>query len=263
MEKTVVFLGAKKIGYDCLHHLISHSGDLGIRLAGVLSKKNIRFPEIDLCELAETHGIPVFSSLEDMMERAPEIDLLISVQYHEILKPHHIQRARQLAINLHMAPLPEYRGCNQFTFAILDRKTEFGTTIHRLDPGIDSGAILAEERFPIPASCDVSGLHDLTEEASLRLFKTHIADIISGRVNPIEQSVLIPSRGTSLHFRKEIDQAKQIDPLAGPEKIALRIRATAMPGFEPPYAIINGQKQYYFLTPDGEIRTSDRPDSGF
>ncbi|MBK8684503.1 MAG: hypothetical protein IPN26_05660 [Bacteroidetes bacterium] len=76
------------------------------------------------------------------------MDFLISVQYHQILNERHIQKARTLAINLHMAPLPEYRGCNQFSFAILDQYPEFGTTLHVMDERIDHGDILFEKDSP-------------------------------------------------------------------------------------------------------------------
>lgn len=252
--KTVAFLGAKKIGFDCLSHLIDHAAALGIRVAGVLGAPNHRFPEIDMVALAERNGIAAWTDLDQMVESAP-FDFLISVQFNSILRQHHIDQARIMAINLHMAPLPEYRGCNQFSFAIIEGKKEFGTTLHRLEAGIDSGAILAEKRFAIPEDADVAGLVRMTEEASLALFKQAMPDILNGKCTPVEQSQLVAQRGTSLHFRKEIDALKNIDPAWPAEKIKRHIRATSMPGFEPPYQMVNGQKQHLRLADDGSVET--------
>ena len=62
------------------------------------------------------------------------------------------------------------------------------------------------------------------------------------------QKDLIPSRGTSIHYRNEIHALKQIDLSLSKEEIEKRIRATAMPGFEPPFCIVNDEKLYFSKT---------------
>jgi len=160
-----------------------------------------------------------------------------------ILKKQHIEKARQIAINLHMAPLPEYRGCNQFSVAIIEGKEEFGTTIHKLEVDIDSGPILFEKRFPIPVGAYVEELYELTFDASIALFKNSIEDIIKGNYTLTPQADLVELRGTSIHYRKEMNTMKTIDL---DENTIRRIRATAMPGFEPPYAM-DGKKKIYLV----------------
>ena len=51
--------------------------------------------------------------------------------------------------------------------------------------------------------------------------------------------------GTSLHYKHEINDLKCIDPNWDKEKIERHIRATSMPGFEPPYYMENGKKMYF------------------
>jgi hypothetical protein len=50
--------------------------------------------------------------------------------------------------------------------------------------------------------------------------------------------------GTSLHMRKEMAALKVIDLNWDKEKTERHIRATSMPGFEPPYFLLNGEKVY-------------------
>lgn len=181
----------------------------------------------------------------DLLERDEDIqecDFLISVQYHNILKSEQIQKARKLAINLHMAPLPEYRGCNQFSFAILDQKEEFGTSIHVMDPQIDHGDILFQTRFPISSDIWVEELHTKTETASLELFRVSLADIFTLNFTAIPQSDLESKQGSSLHYRHEINAIKKLQLDWPEEKILRHIRATYMPGFPGPYFMIDGQK---------------------
>ncbi len=241
-KKSLVFLGSKPIGYHCLHYLIQQKERLGLELAGLITNDNTRFSnELSLTRLALEHGIPVYQSLDEL----PEADFFYSVQYHEILKVHHIQKAKKVALNLHMAPLPEYRGCNQFSFAIVDNKKEFGTTIHQMDAGIDHGDIVFERRFDIPENCWVDDLYELTLNNSIDLFIESIHDILDGNYSLTPQKNLVHERGTSLHFRKEIEVLKQIDFNWNSDLISRHIRATYMPGFEPPYAMIGKQKIYF------------------
>jgi len=235
--KNVVFLGSKRIGHACLDILRAWHGTK-FNIAGVLT--NARGSAIR--ELAAELGIPVIPSLDAYVSLAEQVDVAISVQYHEILKPVHIEKASEITVNLHMAPLPEYRGCNQFSFAIIDGAEVFGTTLHRIVPGIDSGPILAERRFEVPEACWVEDLYELTFDHSVELFQSEILGIIEGERHETPQAELEGERGTSFHLRKEIADIKQIDLDWPREKIERHIRATSMSGFEPPYAMIDGVK---------------------
>ena len=240
MPSQVLFLGSKPIGYFCLEHLLQHQVVYDIELVGILTNNTNRMGQADLTALAAQYQVPVLNSLQEL--EGMTCDYLISVQYHQILKKRHLAIAKRQAINLHMAPLPEYRGCNQFTFALIDGKAEFGTTLHVMDEGIDSGDILAERRFAIPVDCFVDELYQLTLDASKALFADKIGTIFSGEAVPVPQASLLDQRTTSTHYRKEIAQAKKIDLNWAAEKIRRHERATSMPGFEPPYAEINGTK---------------------
>lgn len=238
----MIFLGSKPVGYACFTELLAQKEVLNVTVTGLMTQARKEFGgDHNLKALAAEHDIPVFDSLDEL----PECDIIYSVQYHEILKAEHIAQAGQIAVNLHMAPLPEYRGSNQFSYAIIENKAEFGTTIHRIDTRIDHGDILFQKRFPIPEGCYINDLYQLTFEASVQLFKDTLAKIVAGDYQPVPQQALEAEYGTSLHFRKEIASLKQIDLNWDKTTIERHIRATLMPGFEPPYCIINGEKLYF------------------
>ncbi|MCS6955812.1 MAG: hypothetical protein NZM44_05600 [Candidatus Calescibacterium sp.] len=241
MMKTIIFMGSKPIGFDALSFLIEKQIEYSIQILAVFTNDNKRFDSSkSVKELAISKNISVFDDLS-YLENLPNVDIIICVQYHQILKEHHIKKAKQIAINLHMAPLPEYRGCNQFSFAILNGDKEFGTTIHKIDLGIDSGDILFEKRFEIPPKCYVKDLYDITYQKSIELFKEKIFEIIDGRYEFIPQSSI--NKVPKTYYRKDIENIKKINwDEWSKEKIELHIRATGMPGFEPPYAIIAGKK---------------------
>lgn len=239
--KKIAFLAAKPVGYACFSHLLEACSALDAEVTALLTHQRTEFGnDHDLAALARQHDIPVLGHLDAL----PECDIIYSIQYHEILRGQHIRRARQAAVNLHMAPLPEYRGCNQFTCAILDKKEEFGTTVHLMSTGIDDGDILFQKRFPIPENCWVKELYDLTYEASVRLFRQTLPHIVSGSYSPVPQSLLVPKYGTSVHYRKEIAALKRLETGWDAEQTERHIRATSMSGFEPPYYVVDGKKMY-------------------
>ena len=213
---------------------MSNSNKLGIKIVGVLpsdksiSKSNFSFPN-----LCNEYGVKIFDKLDDLLN----VDIIISVQFHLILQKRHIEKARQIAVNLHMAPLPEYRGCNQFSFAIIDGAKEFGTTLHKLDASIDGGDMLFERRFEIKDNLFVSDLYKKTFTESKILFVEKIQSIIDGAATLIPQNKLPKERKRGFHLRKEMSQIKQICSDWDIEKQKRYFRATYFPPFTPPVMV--------------------------
>ena len=240
--KKIAFLGSKELGYNSLNYLILNSNSLQIELVAVLSNdRKLNCEDQSILELAKAHQIPVLTDPDELTSINP-FDFLISVQYHKILTQEHIDCANELAINLHMAPLPEYRGCNQFSFAIIDGATQFGTTLHVMNTGIDTGDILFEQRFLIAKDETAKSLHKKTTEQSELLFRSSISKIITGNYTRTLQANFYNTRKQNFHLRNEVSEIKQIDCSWPDEKIDRYVRATYFPPFPPSFTIVNGKK---------------------
>lgn len=240
--KRVVFLGTKPIGFDSLDYLISQQESLNYKIIAVGTKERKEFStEKNISDLAQQYGITILEENETI----PACDIIYSVQYHKILKASDIEKASEIALNLHLAPLPDYRGCNQFSFAIFNGAKNFGVTIHKIDTGIDSGDILFEDRFPLSSEWWVKDLFKESNKRGLALLKSTWSKIISADYQLQPQTPLIAARGMNIYYRKDIELLKNIDLNEDGIKIARKIKATYMPGFEPPYTIIDGQKIYF------------------
>src|SRR5918992_2686676 len=78
-------------------------------------------------------------------------ELVLNVHSLYIVPPAVLQVPRLGAYNLHPGPLPRYAGLNAPSWAIYNGEASHGVTVHRMEAGIDTGAVVFEERFPIKA----------------------------------------------------------------------------------------------------------------
>ena len=62
-------------------------------------------------------------------------------------------------INAHGSYLPEYRGAAQYIFYLANKDSQYGVTIHYMEPGLDTGDIIFQRRFNIPERWSVYDLH--------------------------------------------------------------------------------------------------------
>ena len=53
------------------------------------------------------------------------------------------------AVNLHVSLLPKYRGAAPIQWALMNGDKETGVTIFQISEKVDTGDILAQEKFPI------------------------------------------------------------------------------------------------------------------
>jgi methionyl-tRNA formyltransferase len=118
--------------------------------------------------LAEQAGVPVFqpekiNQPEGLAALARlEPDLLVVAAYGQILKPSVLEIPIRGAINVHASLLPKYRGASPIAHALLQGERETGVTIIRIEPGLDAGAMLAQEAVTIAP-------HETTGELEARL----------------------------------------------------------------------------------------------
>lgn len=79
--------------------------------------------------------------------KAMDCDVLVVAGYPWLITGW--ERHLPYAVNFHPSPLPLGRGPYPLFQAILDDLQEWGMTAHTLEPAFDTGAILAQKRFPL------------------------------------------------------------------------------------------------------------------
>ncbi len=105
--------------------------------------------------LALKLGLPV---LQPARLRQPEAmavleswapDLIVVAAFGQILRPTVLDLPQYGCINVHASLLPRWRGAAPINAAILHGDPQTGISIMRMDPGIDTGPVLAQQAMPI------------------------------------------------------------------------------------------------------------------
>lgn len=118
-------------------------------------------------------------TVEAIKELQP--DLGISGWFGYILKPDLLQVFSRGCINLHSAYLPWNRGWFTNVFPIIDGSPA-GVTIHFIDPGVDTGDLIAQRKVAVSPTDTGGSLHQKLTCGMVDLFKETWPLIKSGRI---------------------------------------------------------------------------------
>jgi methionyl-tRNA formyltransferase len=100
-------------------------------------------------------GIPVMQPARlrdpEWPERLARVDaeVAVVVAFGQILPKAVLDVPARGSINVHASLLPRYRGAAPIAWAIIRGETETGITTFQMDPGMDTGDMLLQERTPI------------------------------------------------------------------------------------------------------------------
>lgn len=106
-------------------------------------------------------------------------DLTLVIGWSQICRGQFREVARFGALGFHPAPLPRFRGRAVIPWTILTDETETGSTIFRLDDGVDSGPIIAQELFAVAPDETARSLYEKHKRALARLVPQAVAAVAS------------------------------------------------------------------------------------
>jgi methionyl-tRNA formyltransferase len=134
--------------------------------------------------------------LQPERARAPEFieqvrglapDLIVVVAYGQILPQTLLDVPRFGCLNVHTSLLPKYRGAAPIQCAILNGESETGVTIMKMNAGLDTGDIVAQESTEIRAEDDAVTLHERLARMGANLVVRTIPNYTTGKLIPKPQ----------------------------------------------------------------------------
>lgn len=159
---------------------------LGKRMVGRFGNLEVKTHTIKQLSLA--YGVKVVERSDlnspDFRQLLAQVnpDLCISIASPIIFKKDLISIAQLDTINIHNAPLPEYRGMLPNFWQLYYGEKEAGITIHRIDSGIDTGDKIEQLFVPIEPNDSFHDMAIKTKKAGVDLLLQVIEKYRSGTI---------------------------------------------------------------------------------
>jgi phosphoribosylglycinamide formyltransferase-1 len=143
--------------------------DAGLPVAAVASSR----PAVRALERAEAAGVPAaafeLDAFDDRVQRDTTmanwlqehgVRLVVCAGYMHLLTPPFLERFPERIVNVHPSLLPEFPGANAIDDALQAGVETTGVTVHIVDEGLDTGAIVRQESIPVePRETLVERIH--------------------------------------------------------------------------------------------------------
>jgi phosphoribosylglycinamide formyltransferase 1 len=122
------------------------------------------------------------AALGDWLEERG-VRLVVLAGFMELLSAPFIRRFAGRIINVHPSLLPAFPGVRAIEQALEYGVKQMGVTVHFVDEGVDSGAIILQEAFAInPYSRDIAATEDRIHEIEHRLLPHAVRLFAAGAV---------------------------------------------------------------------------------
>ena len=198
MKTTIktVFMGAPEFSTPTLQALLN---DSAYEVAAVVTQPDRRagrgrkLTMTPVKKMALAAGVPALqpASLRDPAVFAElasyEPDLIVVAAFGQILRSNVLELPRFGCINVHASLLPRWRGASPIQAAILAGDPITGSTIMRMDKGMDTGPILAQAAEVIRPNDTAAALSERLARQGAQLLMNTLPCYIEGKLAPRAQ----------------------------------------------------------------------------
>lgn len=189
-KQSVVFFGSGPVAANCLELLLQHC-----TVEAVITKPRPPHHKYDVpvIETAKKHNLEILSAanrseLDELIARhefASKVAILID--FGIIVGKKAIDAFPLGIINSHFSLLPEWRGADPITFAILSGQPKTGVSLMLIDEGMDTGKLLTRRSLDIAPDDTSISLTEKLIQLSNELLKEYLPTYVSGPLKPKNQ----------------------------------------------------------------------------
>lgn len=213
----LVYLGTPDMAVPPLRALVDAGHDI-VRVITRVDKKRGRGGALSPSPVkaaATELGLEVSHDPDDIV--GLDADLGVVVAYGRIIKPHLLDALPM--VNLHYSLLPRWRGAAPVERAILAGDAETGVDVMRLEEGLDTGGIYAEERVAIGGDTTADELRIELNDVGCRLLVETLSRPLEAWIDDAR-----PQTGEPLYASKLGKAEFEIDWELSPVDVHRRIR---------------------------------------
>ena len=163
------------------------SGDIDAQIVALITDRECQAEERAANENIPVHRIvPVDRETWDVQMTQTladlEPDLVVSAGFMRILGTRVVSTFEGDLINTHPALLPKFPGAHAVRDALAAGATVTGSTVHFVDEGMDTGAIIAQREVAIESGDNEETLHERIKVVERELLVDTVKQLLNGSV---------------------------------------------------------------------------------
>ena len=170
------------------------------------------------CPLLVPEGLRDSAVVAEIAALSPDIGILSD--YGKIVPPAILDLPAHGILNLHPSLLPRHRGATPIAAAILAGDAETGVTLFRMDPGMDTGPVVAAERVMLSGGEDGPGLEARLAVVAAGLLRRSLGPWLRGELPAVPQ----PAAGATVTQPLRRDDGR-LDPRLPAANLERQVRA--------------------------------------
>ncbi len=233
----IILMGGHDLGKRTLKYLIEKGKNI---VAVVTDTKDDWYKGVDV--IAEEYGLTLFKNVDINSDQfinsvtKLEPDLIVVVNFQQILKEKIIAIPKFGCINTHASLLPQYRGRAPLNWALIHGEKQVGVTVHFIETGIDTGNIIVQQPIDVDNNEYIDSVLDKVAKVYPTIVNTAIDKIKDDKTKGVKQNLNLGS-----YYGKRTPEDGEINWNDEAVNIINLIRAISKP-YPGAYSYYEGEK---------------------
>jgi methionyl-tRNA formyltransferase len=197
-KPRIVFMGTPAFAVASLNALLQAK----MNVVGVVTApdkpagRGMQLQQSAVKQFALAHDLPILQPeklkspefFEALKQWKPDLQVVVAFR----MLPEQIWSFPPMGtLNVHGSLLPQYRGAAPINWAIINGEKETGVTTFQLQPAIDTGAILLQDRIPIAPNHTAGEIHDTMMEVGAQLLVKTLHGLFDNSIKAVAQEQVI------------------------------------------------------------------------
>lgn len=187
------FVTCVQLGLSCMEEIHRAGGWLDLAITLPDERARAKSGRVYIDDFCRARGIPLVKSpnvndeaVLDAVADA-ELDWLFIVGWSQIAHARLLALPKRGVLGIHPTLLPQGRGRAAIPWAILKGLPRTGVTLFKMDQGVDTGPILAQEELPLAPDETARSLYDRVNAAHRTLIARAWPELVADRLTPQPQ----------------------------------------------------------------------------
>lgn len=182
------FVTCVQLGLSCMEALYDAGGELRLAITLKDEKAKSKSGRIYLDEFCKDKDIDLYkinhindTEVKELIKQY-NLDWLFIIGWSQIADKELLESPEKGVLGMHPTLLPTGRGRAAIPWAIIKGLSKTGVTLFKLDEGVDTGPILAQQEIALTDKSTSTELYEIVDETHVKLMKNIIPSILSDQV---------------------------------------------------------------------------------